>query len=177
MAAKVFLCSTCKNFRILSQKNIKLLHQSAVYNYSVLPSPSNNVKEYPEHIVNIVQSISKLTLLEVSHLNALLKKELNIQDAPMLPMTGMPVATPAVVESEPPKEEQTEFSVKLLKFDEASKVKLIKEIKNIIPEMNLVMAKKYVEGVPQLVKEKLSKADAEKMKAQLEAVGAVVEID
>ena len=74
-------------------------------------------------------------------------------------------------------EVQTEFTVKLLQFDAAKKVKLIKEIKTIMTDMNLVQAKKFVEDVPNLVKEKLSKEDADKLKVQLEAVGATVEIE
>ena len=146
-----------------------------------LPPPVADGASKPAspHIVEIVESISKLTLLEVASLNDLLKAKLNIADAPMMPMGAM-MAAPAVEaaeEEEAPKEVQTEFSVKLLKFDDKAKVKLIKEMKSIMTDMNLVQAKKFVESVPQTVKEKLNKEDADKLKAQLEAVGGIVEIE
>lgn len=145
-------------------------------NYSTepLPTPAGQ-PNYPQHIVGLVDSISSLTLLEVSQLNELLKSTLNIKDVAM----GVPMAAaaPVEVEEEVPVEVQTEFGIKILKFDATKKVKLIKEIKTVMTDMNLVQAKKFVESVPQMVKEKLSKEDADALKAQLEAVGAVVEIE
>merc|ERR1712188_191002 len=142
-----------------------------------LPAPGGD-KQYPEHIVSIVDQISKMTLLEVSSLNELLKAKLNIQDAPMMPMGGMAAPAAAVEEEEEAvvEEVQTEFTVKLVAFDDKAKVKLIKEIKSVMADFNLVQAKKFVEGVPQLVKEDIPKEEADQLKAQLEAVGATVEI-
>ena len=48
-------------------------------------------------------------------------------------------------EPEPPKEEQTEFAIKLVKFEDGSKIKLIKEIKSLLPELNLVQVSVLVE--------------------------------
>eukprot|EP00795_Rhopilema_esculentum_P009420 gene9420-17135_t len=143
-----------------------------------LPGKDGQPKVYTGKIQNIVNEISKLTLGEVSDLNSLLKETLNIQDAPMMSAAAM-MAAPAAQEAEPEpqKEEQTEFTIKLTKFDDGSKIKLIKEIKALLPEMNLVQAKKFVESVPQVIKEKLSKEDSEKIKKQIEAVGGSVEIE
>ncbi|XP_067045394.1 large ribosomal subunit protein bL12m-like [Acropora muricata] len=144
------------------------------------PSPDNSAKEYPEKIRGIVDDISKLTLLEVSDLNELLKTTLKIEAAPMMPMMGAmsTAAAPSQeVEVEEGKEEPTEFTIKLIKFDAANKVKLIKEIKNMVPGLNLVQAKKFVEDLPQNVKEKASKEEVEEVKKVLEAVGGTVEIE
>ena len=66
---------------------------------------------------------------------------------------------------------QTSFTVKLNKFDAAKKVAVIKEIKNIVEGMNLVQAKKFVEGAPAVVKADIPKDEAEKIKETLTALG------
>ena len=120
-----------------------------------------------------------------------------------------------------PEEEKTEFTVKLVKYTDDSKIKLIKEVKTLMEGMNLVQvrnfssmspictqsslfvycrcstpltpftqrvcvctvmyymlqAKKFVEGVPQVVQADVKKEEAERLKAALEAVGGIVEID
>lgn len=57
------------------------------------------------------------------------------------------------------------------------KVKLIKEIKSHIQGINLVQAKKLVESLPQEIKANVPKAEAEKIKAALEAVGGTVVLE
>lgn len=64
-----------------------------------------------------------------------------------------------------------------MKFDEKQKVALIKEIKNIFEGMNLVQAKKFVESSPTVLKEDVSKDEADKLKAALEKIGASIEIE
>ncbi|XP_035694323.1 39S ribosomal protein L12, mitochondrial-like [Branchiostoma floridae] len=147
------------------------------------PLADGETKEIPPKIQKIVDDIATLTLLEVSELNALLKKTFNIADTPMMPMGGFAAPAPKEEEEEAAAEvkvEQTEFTVKLVKFDDASKVKLIKEIKTHKEGMNLVQAKKFVEATttgPQVVKEGIAKEEAETIKAALEPLGAVVQID
>lgn len=65
----------------------------------------------------------------------------------------------------------------MVKFDDKQKVALIKEIKSLFDGMNLVQAKKFVESCPAIVKEELSKEDAEKLKESLTKIGAVIEIE
>ncbi|KIH61155.1 Ribosomal protein L7/L12 domain protein [Ancylostoma duodenale] len=60
------------------------------------------------------------------------------------------------------------FSVKLTKFDDTKKIAVIKEIRNLVPGLNLVQAKKFVETAPVVVKEDMGKAEAEEMKKALE---------
>jgi len=133
-----------------------------------------------EKLQRIVSDISQLTLIEVAELNKLLKTTLNIPDAPMMAYGAAPAAPSSVKEEEeeakPAVKVQTEFTLKLVKFDEAKKVAIIKEIKNLIEGMNLVQAKKFVESVPTVVKADLPKEEAEKLRDALVAVGGVCEI-
>lgn len=144
----------------------------------------NAPKEYPPKIQQLVQDIASLTLLEISDLNELLKKTLKIQDVGLMPMGGMmpgaapAAAVPEAVEEDIPKQkEQTHFTVRLTEAKPVDKVKLIKEIKNFVQGINLVQAKKLVESLPQEIKANVAKAEAEKIKAALEAVGGTVVLE
>ncbi|XP_012658557.1 39S ribosomal protein L12, mitochondrial [Otolemur garnettii] len=144
----------------------------------------NAPKEYPPKIQQLVQDIAGLTLLEISDLNELLKKTLKIQDVGLMPTGGVvpgavPTATaPEVAEEDIPKQkERTHFTVRLTEAKPVDKVKLIKEIKNYIQGINLVQAKKLVESLPQEIKANVAKAEAEKIKAALEAVGGTVVLE
>lgn len=128
-------------------------------------------------LLNIVNDIAKLNLLEVSELSALLKKTLNLPDAPVVSYAaGGPVAPAAEEEEVAVAAVQTQFTIKLVSFNEAQKVALIKECKNLLEGMNLVQAKKFVESCPAIIKEDISKDDAEALKVAFEKVGAVCEI-
>lgn len=129
----------------------------------------------------IVNNIAALNLLEVSELSALLKKTLNLPDAPVVAYgAGAPGAAQASAEEEEvssgPAIVQSMFKVRLNSFDESKKIMLIKELKNQCPDMNLVAAKKFIEAAPGIVKEDLSKDEAEALKAALEKFGAGVEV-
>lgn len=129
----------------------------------------------------IVNNIATLNLLEVSELSALLKKTLNLPDAPMVAF-GAGAAAPAQASAEEeevgsgPAIVQTSFRVRLNSFDDSKKIVLIKELKNQCEGMNLVQAKKFIESAPAIVKEDLSKDEAEALKAALEKFGASVEV-
>ncbi|XP_037032138.1 39S ribosomal protein L12, mitochondrial [Bradysia coprophila] len=145
-----------------------------------IPVPEGTDKPANPKLMKIVTDISQLNLLEVSELSGLLKKTLNLPDAPMMPAFAMGAVAQTANEDEEvqaPKKAQTEFKVKLIKFDEKQKVPLIKEIKNLMEGMNLVQAKKFVESVPTIVKQDISKEEADKLKEALSKVGAVVEIE
>lgn len=136
--------------------------------------------EVSPNVAKIVDEVAKLTLLETSALVKELKARLNIQDVAMPVMAAAPGAAGGAAAEAPKEEEkieQTEFKVKLEKVDAASKAKVIREIKALMPGMNLVEAKKFVEGVPKVVKEKVSKDEAEKLKKQLEAIGGTVVLE
>ncbi|KAK1922602.1 ClpS-like protein [Papiliotrema laurentii] len=130
-------------------------------------------------IAPIVDSISSLTLLEVSELVTALKERLNITEIAMPSATAPAAAAPAAASEAPAEEkpkEKTIFTVKLEKIDAAQKAKVIREVKAIMPNMNLVEAKKFVESTPQVLKDNVPKEDAEKLKATLEALGATVSL-
>ncbi|CAH1984249.1 unnamed protein product [Acanthoscelides obtectus] len=144
----------------------------------VVPPPSNEEKPVSPKIEKLVTEISQLNLIEVSELSGLLKKRLNLPDAPVMPMGGFAAAPVAKdEEEEAPQKVKSIFTVKLTKFDEKQKVALIKEIKNLLEGMNLVQAKKFVESAPTVVRNEVPKEEAEKLKAAIEKVGGTVEIE
>lgn len=107
-----------------------------------------------------------------------LKERLNIQEIAM-PVAAAPAAAVEAVEApveEKPKE-KTIFTVKLEKFDAAAKAKIIKEIKAVIPNMNLVEAKKFVESAPKVIRENVPKEDAEKLQKTFTDLGATVVLE
>merc|ERR1712212_690398 len=126
----------------------KLWRQSSVYGITyqrrfrsaealAIPVAEGESKVYPEKIQSIVGQISQLTLVEVADLNDLLKKTLNISDAPMMAFgAGMPAPAAAQEEEDEeaaaPKQVQTSFTLKLMKFDSTKKVALIKQVKAVL---------------------------------------------
>ncbi|RVE69611.1 hypothetical protein OJAV_G00079640 [Oryzias javanicus] len=163
---------------------LRLLKTSSSSHSETIATPplDGAPKQYSPKIQQLVNDIASLTLLEVSDLNELLKKTLNIQDVGMMPMGAMAAgampATPAAEEEEAPaKKEKTHFTVKLTELKAADKVKLIKEVKNCIQGLNLVQAKKLVESLPQEIRANVSKEEAEKLKAALEAAGGTVVLE
>ncbi|KAI1232535.1 hypothetical protein IHE44_0007003 [Lamprotornis superbus] len=91
-----------------------------------------------------------------------------------LPAQAAPQEEEEVV---PLKKEKTHFTVRLTEMKATDKVKLIKEVKNFVPGVNLVQAKKLVESLPQEIKANASKEEAEKIKAALEAAGGTVVLE
>ncbi|KAK9469346.1 ribosomal protein L7/L12 C-terminal domain-containing protein [Lipomyces arxii] len=127
-------------------------------------------------IETIVDQISGLTLLETADLVSLLKTRLNIQDIAMPAAAATPVAA-AVAEPEPEVvQEKTMFNVKLDSFEASAKPKIIKEVKALLG-LNLVESKKFVESAPKVLRENVTKDDAEKMKTTLEALGAKISLE
>ncbi|XP_027140870.1 large ribosomal subunit protein bL12m [Larimichthys crocea] len=160
---------------------LRLLKTSPATHSDAIATPplDGAPKQYSPKIQQLVSDISSLTLLEVSDLNELLKKTLNIQDVGMMPMSASAVPAAQAVEEEeaPAKKEQTHFTVKLTELKAADKVKLIKEVKNCIQGLNLVQSKKLVESLPQEIRANVSKEEAEKLKAALEAAGGTVVLE
>ncbi|KAJ2939749.1 hypothetical protein O0L34_g17940 [Tuta absoluta] len=143
-----------------------------------IPVPEGVDKPVSPKIDDLVTQISQLNLLEVSELSQVLKRRLNLPDAPMMPVGGFMAAAPAEEEeAATPKAVKTSFTVKMTKFDEKQKVALIKEVKGLLEGFNLVQAKKFVESCPTVVKADISKDEAEKLKEALSKVGAIIEIE
>eukprot|EP00128_Syssomonas_multiformis_P016222 Colp12_sorted_trinity150504_noHs@3037 len=128
-------------------------------------------------ITKLVEEISALNLLQVAELTNLLKVKLNIQDTPMMAMSavaaapGPAAAAAPAAAAEEKKPEKTEFTVKLVEYSKDLKHKsaLIKLVKDLI-QKNVVEAKKFVEESPKVIKEGVSKEEAEKIKADLEKI-------
>lgn len=129
----------------------------------------------------LVDEIVALNLLEVADLTELLRQRLGIDAMPGGMFAGMGggggAAPAAAAPAEEKKEEQTEFDVKLDGFDAAAKIKVIKEVRGVLPELGLKEAKELVEKSPAVLKKGMKKEDAEALKKKLEAVGAKVSIE
>ena len=119
----------------------------------------------------IVDDLSALTVLEAADLAKLLEEKWGVSAAAAVAVAGPATggAAPAAAV-----EEKTEFDV-ILTGDGGKKINVIKEIR-VITGLGLTEAKTLVESAPKAVKEGISKADAEKIKAQLEGAGATVEL-
>jgi len=121
-------------------------------------------------IDEIVEKIEKLTLLEASELKKALEDKFGVTaSAPMMMAPGM-MAGGAAPAAEA--EEKTEFNVELTSFG-SNKINVIKVVR-AATNLGLKEAKDLVEGVPSIVKELVSKDEAEKLKKELEDAGASV---
>jgi large subunit ribosomal protein L7/L12 len=121
-------------------------------------------------IKNLANELVNLTVKEVSELAKILKDEYGIEPAAA---AAVAVAAPAAAGAAAAVE-QTEFDV-ILKSAGGNKLQVVKVVKEIT-SLGLKEAKDLVDAAPKPVKEKVSKADAETMKKQLEEVGAEVEV-
>ena len=121
-----------------------------------------DLKAFAEQLVN-------LTVKEVNELAQILKEEYGIEPAAAaVAVAAGPAAAGAAAE------EKTSFDV-VLKSAGAEKLKVVKLVKELTG-LGLKEAKEMVDGAPSVLKEGVAKADAEGLKAQLEEVGAEVEL-
>jgi large subunit ribosomal protein L7/L12 len=121
----------------------------------------------------ILDSISKMTVMEVVELISDMEKKFGVTAAAPVAVAAMPGAGPAAAAA--PVEEKTEFTVVLKEYPADKKVTVIKVVRELTG-LGLKEAKDLVEGVPSTVKEAVSKADSETMKKKLEEAGAKVEV-
>ncbi|MDB6044166.1 MAG: ribosomal protein [Gammaproteobacteria bacterium] len=118
----------------------------------------------------ILDAISKMTLMEVVELISDMETKFGVTAAAPVAAAAGPAAAAAA-----PVEEKTEFTVTLKEYPADKKVTVIKVIRELTG-LGLKEAKDLVEGVPSVVKESVNKADSETMKKKLEDAGAKVEI-
>jgi len=123
-----------------------------------------DLKQLAEQLVN-------LTVREVKELADILKADYGIEPAAAAAVVAAPAAGGAAVAVV----EQTEFDVILKDAPADAKLKIVKEVKTVLG-LGLKEAKDLVDGAPAPLKEKVSKAEAEQIKAAIEAVGGGVEI-
>ena len=117
----------------------------------------------------IIEAIEKMTVLELSELVKELEDKFGVvAAAPMAMAAGPSVAAPVEVE------EQTEFDVILTSAGD-QKIKVIKVVRELTG-LGLKEAKDLVDGAPKPVKEKVTKEEAEEVKAKFAETGATIEI-
>ena len=120
----------------------------------------------PEKFASLVASIEKMSVLDLSELVTILEEKFNVSAAAPAMMMAGPAAAAA------PVEEKDSFDVELTEGG-ANKINVIKALRTIT-ELGLKEAKDLVDAAPKMVKEGVSKTDAEKIKGILEEAGAKV---
>jgi large subunit ribosomal protein L7/L12 len=121
------------------------------------------------NLEKLVEELSALTVLEAAELSKLLEEKWGVSAAAPVAVAAAPGAAAA-----PAAEAKDEFTVVLAAAGD-KKINVIKAVREITG-LGLKEAKDLVEGAPKPVKEGVPKADAEKLKAKLEAEGAKVEL-
>ena len=132
-------------------------------------SEETTTVELSENAAKILEMIESMSVLEMSELVKAMEDKFGVSAA--APVAVAAAGGGGAAEAA---EEKTEFDVVLAAAGD-KKIQVIKEVRSITG-LGLKEAKDLVEGAPKAVKEAVSKEDAEKMKEQLEAVGATVEI-
>jgi large subunit ribosomal protein L7/L12 len=119
----------------------------------------------------IVDELSTLTVLEAADLAKMLEEKWGVSAAAAVAVAG-PAGGGAAAAA--PVEEKTEFDV-ILTGDGGKKINVIKEVR-ALTGLGLTEAKTLVESAPKAIKEGVNKAEADKIKAQIEAAGGTVEL-
>eukprot|EP00002_Diphylleia_rotans_P027794 TRINITY_DN5586_c0_g1_i1.p1 TRINITY_DN5586_c0_g1~~TRINITY_DN5586_c0_g1_i1.p1 ORF type:complete len:200 (+),score=63.88 TRINITY_DN5586_c0_g1_i1:55-654(+) len=149
------------------------------------PTPAAPAKIEPpanaEHIRTIARQLKQLDLVEMMYICNLIKQEFSIGDEALVSSNPNAAANAAgnagaAQEAEKPKE-KTDFLVRLEGYPADAKLKVVKQVRLVMPELSIVEAKNLVEGAPKVMKPKVSKEEAEKIKAKMEEVGAKIVIE
>ena len=128
-----------------------------------------DTKMASEKITAMIEEVKALSVLELNELVKALEEEFGVSAAAP---AAVAVAAPAA--AAPAAEEKTEFDVVLASFGDA-KMAVIKAVKDVLG-LGLKEAKELVEAAPKALKEGVSKAEAEEIKAKLEEAGAKIEL-
>jgi len=123
----------------------------------------------PEKFQKLVSEIEKMSVLELSELVKVLEEKFGVSAAAPMMMGAMPAGAG---EAAAAVEEKSEFDVEVTACG-ASKINVIKVVREVTG-LGLKDAKDLVDAAPKVIKEKVSKADAEAMKKKLEEAGATV---
>jgi len=120
----------------------------------------------------IIQAVSSMTVLELSELVKALEEKFGVSaSAPV----GMMAAMPAAAAPAAAVEEKTTFDAELSDVG-SQKIQVIKVVREVVPGLGLKEAKNLVEKAPSIVKEGVTKQEAEAIKQKFEAVGAKITI-
>jgi large subunit ribosomal protein L7/L12 len=126
--------------------------------------------EVPAKFKDLVESVEKMTVLDLAELVKLLEDKFGVSAA----APAMMMAAPGAAAGAAPAEEKTSFNVELAESG-ANKIGVIKVLREIT-QLGLKEAKDLVDAAPKMVKEGVSKADADMMKKKLEEAGAKVNL-
>ncbi len=121
----------------------------------------------------LLEAIANMTVIELSELITAMEEKFGVTAAAPVAVAA---AAPAGGEAAAAGEEQTEFDVVLKGVADGKKIPVIKEIRAVVAGLGLKEAKELVEGGESVIKEGVSKEDAQAAKEKLEAAGAVIEI-
>jgi len=127
-----------------------------------------DTKMASEKILAMIEEVKALSVLELNELVKALEEEFGVSAA------AVAAAAPAAGAGAAAAEEKTEFDVILASFGDA-KMGVIKAVKDVMG-LGLKEAKELVEAAPKALKEGVSKAEAEEIKAKLEEAGAKIEL-
>lgn len=127
-------------------------------------------KEIPAKFKGLVDEVSKMSVLDLSELVKVLEDHFGVSAAVPMAMAAAPAGGGETAAAE----EKTSFTVELTSGGD-QKIQVIKVLREVT-SLGLKEAKDIVDGAPKVVKEGVSKADAEEMKKKLEAAGAKVTI-
>lgn len=136
-------------------------------------TPKKEAKAVSGNLGKIVESIEKLTVLELADLVKALEEKFGVTAAAPMAVAAAPAAGNGSAGE--PAEEQTAFTVVLTNAG-ANKIAAIKAVREILPNLGLKEAKDLVEAAPKPVVEGVNKATAEEAKQKLTAAGATVEV-
>jgi len=126
----------------------------------------NTQVEVPEKFKALVETIEKMSVLDLAELVKILEKKFGVSSAAPAIVTSGPAAKAAEVE------EKTSFNVEITEAG-SNKIAVIKAVRELT-EMGLKDAKDLVDAAPKMLKEGVKKEDAEAMKKKLEEAGAKV---
>lgn len=129
-------------------------------------SDEKKVVEVPEKFKAIVETVEKMSVLDLAELVKVLEEKFGVSAAAPAMMMAGPMMGGAQAA---PVEEKTEFNVELTEVG-ANKINVIKAVKEITG-LGLADAKALVDGAPKVIKESVKKEDAEAMKKKIEDAG------
>ena len=129
----------------------------------------------PPHIHELASKIVNLTLLELKELTEKIAEHFDFDEQVLSASYSGGAAAAAAPKEQEQTEQKVIFDLKLVGFDDKAKIKVIKEIR-AIAGLGLKEAKELVESAPKVFQKDLKQDRADELKAQLEAVGAQVEI-
>jgi len=129
----------------------------------------SDTKTLPEKLQKIATQIEELTVLEMSELASYLEEKFGVSGMPMM------AAAPAAAGAAPAAEEKSSYTV-VIADSGANKLNVIKVVRELVPTLGLMEAKKLAETTPAEVLKDVKKEVAEDAKKKLEAAGAKVEL-